>query len=78
MAIKSKILNVRTTEQEYDEIKKFAAFHGISMTDFVLESVYERMADLEDIQAVREYEKEKSESGVDTVSWEKVQADLGI
>ena len=78
MAVRSKVLNVRTTEDEYNEIKNFAAFQGLSVTDFVIESVLERIEDWNDVQAVREYEKEKAEGHVGSISWEQVQAELDL
>ena len=78
MAARSKILNVRTTEDEYDEIRRFAAFQGKSITDFVLESVLEKIEDWEDTQAIREYEKDKAENRIETVSWEQVKREAGL
>jgi uncharacterized protein (DUF1778 family) len=78
MSARSRILNVRTTEDEYDEIKRFAAFRGISVTEFVLESVLEKIEDWEDIQAIREYERDKSDGSVETVSWRQVQSEAGL
>jgi uncharacterized protein (DUF1778 family) len=77
MGVRSKILNVRTTEDEYSEIKKFAAFLGVSMTDLVLGSVLEKIENWEDIQAVHEHERDKAEGEVETVSWRRALADAG-
>jgi len=52
MAGKSKFMSIRTTEDMYEEIKKFAAFQGMSVTDLVLESVMEKIEDWEDLQTL--------------------------
>jgi uncharacterized protein (DUF1778 family) len=77
MASKSKVLNLRTTESEYDEIKKFAAFQGVSMSALVLESVREKIEDWEDMKAVREFE-ENPPSRAEMIPWEQVQKELGL
>jgi hypothetical protein len=52
MAAKPKNLNVRMTRAEYSRIRGFAAFQGISITDLVMESVFERIGDWQDGQDV--------------------------
>jgi len=76
MTKRSKILNVRTTEYEYDEIKKYASFQGVSVTDFVLTSVLEKIEDKEDLQAINDYENDNDK--METVSWDQVKTESGL
>jgi len=78
MATRTKALNIRTTDSEYEEIKRFAAFQGMSVTEFVLGTALDRIADWEDAQSVREYEREKAAGRIETVPWEQVQAEAGL
>ena len=72
MLTKTKNMNIRITESEYEEIKSFADFQGESISELVLNAIRERMELWEDM---RDIEARKNES---TSSWEDVQKRLGL
>jgi uncharacterized protein (DUF1778 family) len=72
------MLNLRTTDDEYTEMKKFAAFQGMSVSSFILESVREKMEDWEDREAAEDFEKDFSAGRIETVSWKQVKKDAGL
>jgi len=72
MMAKTKNMNIRITESEYEEIKSFADFHGESISELVLNAIRERMELWEDIKDI---EARKDEP---TSSWEDVQKRLGL
>jgi len=53
-AIKTKNLNIRTSEADYKRIQEFAKFQGVSMSGFILDLVNEYIENWEDI---RDYKK---------------------
>jgi uncharacterized protein (DUF1778 family) len=58
---KNKSVNIKTSLDDYNSISSMAQFHGQTISDFMLELVYEHMDDLEDIKAIRNYEKRKAQ-----------------
>jgi uncharacterized protein (DUF1778 family) len=75
---KTKLINIRTTEDDYESIRKFAAFQGATVSSIMLDSVIERIEDWEDIQAIREYEKEKAAGTLELTPWADVQRELEL
>ena len=49
-AIKSKSMNIRTTEQEYDAIKAYAEFKGETVSSLILNAFREQIEEWEDIK----------------------------
>ena len=58
-AIKTKNLNIRTSEADYKRIQEFAKFQGVSMSGFILDLVNEYIENWEDI---RDYKKAMAEN----------------
>jgi len=54
------MLNFRTTEDDYQTVKNFARMQGKSVSAFVMDAIWEKIEDWEDMQAVREYERGKT------------------
>jgi len=57
--IKTKNLNIRTSEADYKRIQEYAKFQGMSMSGFILDLVNEHIENWEDI---RDYKKAISEN----------------
>ena len=72
MATKTKNMNIRITESEYEEIKSFANFQGESISELVLNAIRERMELWEDMRDIEARKNEPSSS------WEDVQKRLGL
>lgn len=75
---KTKHLNIRTSEDEYRQLKDFAHFQGKTLSGFALDAMWAQIEDWEDLKAVKEYEKDKAEGTVETVSWAQVQEEFGL
>lgn len=56
-ATKNKNLNIRTSADDYEAIKRLAAFHGQTISAYVLAAVFEKLDEWEDINAIENYEK---------------------
>jgi hypothetical protein len=76
MLTKTKHMNIRIAESEYEEIKRFAEFNGKSVSALMLEAVWEMMEYQEDLRDFEEYEKENET--LETSSWEEVRERLGL
>jgi uncharacterized protein (DUF1778 family) len=72
MVAKTKNMNIRIAESEYEEIKSFADFQGESISELVLNAIRERMELWEDM---RDIETRKNEPAS---SWDDVQKRLGM
>jgi uncharacterized protein (DUF1778 family) len=71
---KSKTINLRATDAQYESIREFAEFRGITISSLLLNSVWEQIEDWEDI---RDYEEAMSNPGP-RVSWAEVQRQAGL
>jgi len=71
--VKTKNINVRIAQDEYEEILTHSQFFGSNISEFVLEAIRERLEYLDDVAALRN--RDKSES---RVSWEEVQRNAGL
>ena len=71
--VKTKNINVRIAEDEYEDILKHSQFFGSNISEFVLEAIRERLEYLEDVAALRN--RDKSEP---RVSWVEVQRNAGL
>jgi uncharacterized protein (DUF1778 family) len=59
-AVKTKTLNVRTTEEAYKTVQDIARFQGMSVSAFIMDAIWKQIEDWEDIQAIEEYERQKA------------------
>ena len=78
MVAKTKHMNIRINENDYNKIKQFADFNGKSVSALMLDSVWERMEYQEDLEDVLEYEREKSNGTLETTSWEEIKKQLSL
>lgn len=76
--VKEKNMNIRITENEYSKIKQFAEFNGKSISALVLDAVREQIELWEDLQAVRDYEQDKTNGSLVTYSLEDIMAELEL
>lgn len=74
--LKTRTLNVRTTEEDYAAVQDCARFEGKSVSAFILEAIWEKLEDWEDEQAVRDYERRCASGEAELVSWEDVKRDM--
>ena len=75
---KTKMLNIRTTEDNYQAVKNIARFEGKSISDFVLDTIIEKLEEWEDTQAIRDYEKDMADGRVKHYSLDEVLEDCGL
>ncbi len=52
-------ISIRVLENEKNEIEKYAKFCGESVSTLIRKLFREKMEDFEDIQVIKEYEKNK-------------------
>jgi len=74
MLAKTKHMNIRITESEYKKIKQFADFSGKSISALMLDAIWEQMEYQEDLADIAEYEKEKANGTLTTISWQEVKS----
>jgi len=70
--VKTKNMNIRIAESEYETIKLFADFQGESVSELVLSAIRERIELWEDLRDIESREDEPTES------WEEIQKRLGL
>jgi uncharacterized protein (DUF1778 family) len=75
---RKKHLNIRTSEEEYRQLKDFARFQGKSLSGFALDAMWTQIEDWEDTKAVKEYERDKATGAIEPISWVQVQEELGL
>jgi len=78
MVTKTKHMNIRVAESEYDKIKQFADFNGKSISALILDAVWEQIEYYEDTKDIEEYEKAKADGTLVTHSWAEVKARAGL
>ena len=78
MLAKSKHMNIRISENDYNKIKQFADFNGKSISTLMLDSVWERMEYQEDLEDILEYERHKAAGTLETTSWEDIRRRLNL
>jgi uncharacterized protein (DUF1778 family) len=71
---KTRTINIRATDAQYNNIKEFARFRGKSVSALLLDSVWEQIEDWED---VRDYEV-ALRSNEKRYSWDDVQKQAGL
>jgi len=75
---KTKMFNIRTTEENYQAVQNIARFEGKSISDFVLDTIIEKLEEWEDVQAIRDYEKDVAEGRVKYYSLDEVLEDCDL
>jgi len=78
MLAKTKHMNIRINENDYNKIKKFAEFNGKSISALMLDAVWERMEYQEDLEDILEYEREKASGTLKTKSWKEIKERLNL
>ncbi|MDR1412914.1 MAG: DUF1778 domain-containing protein [Actinomycetes bacterium] len=59
---KSKNLTIRTHDVEYQKIKEIADFNGQTLSEFVLNSVWARIEDYEDLREIEEWKNSEDKT----------------
>ena len=77
MLAKTKHMNIRIAESDYEKIKQFADFNGKSISALMLDSIWEQIEYQEDLADIVEYEKEKANGTLITVSWKNLKNGMG-
>jgi homoserine trans-succinylase len=75
---KTKNMNIRISENEYETIKQFADFNGKSISALMLDAIWEQIKYWEDMKAVAEYERKKANGTLITTPWETVKKEFGL
>lgn len=75
---KTKNMNIRIAESEYETIRKFADFNGKSISALMLNAIWEQIEYWEDMKAVAEYEQDKADGTLEISSWDEVKERLGL
>ena len=78
MPTKTKNMNIRISEAEYEHIKQFADFNGKTISALILDAIRDLMEYQEDLKDIEEYEKEKATGTLVTYSWEEVKKGAGL
>ena len=71
--VKTKNINIRISQDEYEDILNHSQFFGSNISEFVLEAIRERLEYLDDVAALRN--RDKSEP---RISWEDVQKNANL
>jgi uncharacterized protein (DUF1778 family) len=69
---KSKYMNIRISETEYDLLKDAAQFYNKTLSGFVLDTALNRIEDMEDLAAANEYLRHKMCGEIETLSHDEV------
>lgn len=56
------VLNIRISKKEKELIEKVAKFEGKSLTEYLRDLIYDDLEYLEDLEAIKEYEKNKEKA----------------
>jgi uncharacterized protein (DUF1778 family) len=75
---RKKHLNIRTSEEEYRQLKDFARFQGKTLSSFALDAMWAQIEDWEDTKAVKEYERDKAAGTIESIPWAQVQEELRL
>jgi predicted transcriptional regulator len=78
MLAKTKHMNIRVAENDYKKIKQFADFNGKSISALMLDAIWEQIEYQEDLADIAEYEKEKANGTLTTVSWQELKSGTGL
>ena len=75
---KTKNMNIRIADSDYETIKQFADFNGKSISALMLDAIWEQIEHWEDMKAVAEYEQEKANGTLVTYPLKEVMERLGL
>ena len=75
---KTKNMNIRIAESEYEVIRQFADFNGKSISALILDTIWEQIEYWEDMKAIAEYEREKENGTLETCSIKEAMEELGL
>ena len=75
---KTKNMNIRIAESEYETIRQFADFNGKSISALMLDSIWEQIEYWEDMKVIAEYEREKEKGTLITYPLEEAMEELGL
>ena len=75
---KTKHMNIRIAESDYEKIKQFADFNGKSISALMLDAVWEQIEYQDDLCDIEEYETEKAAGTLITHSWAEVKKGAGL
>ncbi|MCL2051813.1 MAG: DUF1778 domain-containing protein [Lachnospiraceae bacterium] len=78
MLAKTKNMNIRINEDEYDNIKRFADFSGKTISALMLDAVREQIDYWEDLKDIEEYEKAKENGTLVTYTMQEAKERLGL
>jgi len=78
MLTKTKHMNIRVAESDYEKIKQFAEFNGKSISALMLDAIWEQIEYQEDLNDIAEYEKEKTNGTLVTVSWKDLKSGMEL
>ncbi len=71
-------ITIRTTEKEKELIKAFAEFNGLTMSDFIKETILEKIEDTYDLNVAEETFAKYHVSGEEAFDFEDVLKEFGI
>lgn len=71
---KTRMINIRATDDQYESIKDFARFQGKSVSSLLLDAVWEKIEDYEDIRDAEQIIAAHEE----TSAWDDVQKAAGL
>jgi predicted DNA-binding protein len=77
-AVKTKNMNIRTSEDELIRFKDFARFQGKTLSRFAIDAMWEQIEEWEDLAAVKEYREDKKSGKTASVSHEDFMTELGL
>ena len=78
MSVKTKNMNIRVNEGEYNSIKRFADFNGKTISALMLDAIREQIEYWEDLKDIDEYEKEKASGTLVTYTMQETRERLGF
>jgi len=68
------VLNIRISKNEKGLIEKVAKFEGKSLTAYIKDLIYDDLEYLEDLEAIKEYEKNKEKA--EFISFEEIAKEI--
>lgn len=75
---KTHLVNFRTSEHSYQEMKSFAEFQGISVTSMIKEAVFDWMEDFEDANDGAKLYAQWKKTGEKGVSLSDAKKEIGL
>lgn len=69
---------IRVTDKEKQLMEQFAKFEGKTLSAYIKDLFYEQLEDFEDMQAIKEYEKDLKNGNIETYPFDEVVKELGL